>query len=162
MNVKKSLVPFVVLSMSIFSAAVAFAGDAEQSPEMRGKYLVEFGGCNDCHTAGYAPSGGAIPEEQWLLGDSVGYQGPWGTTYPLNLRTYFGSISEDEWVERAKTVQTRPPMPWWALNALTEEDARAVYRYITSLGVVANEVPAYLPPGQTPEMPYVEWHVPSE
>src|SRR5580765_696241 len=46
----------------------------------RGRYLTIVGGCNDCHTAGYAPSGGQVPETQWLLGDgTVGFRGPWGT-----------------------------------------------------------------------------------
>jgi len=162
MNVKNCVVTCVVLSVSLFSSVFVFADDSEKSSEMRGKYLVEFGGCNDCHTTGYAPSGGATPEDQWLLGDSLGYNGPWGTTYPTNLREYFGNLTEEEWVVRAKTLQTRPPMPWWSINVLTEEDARAVYRFVRSLGVKANEVPAYLPPDQVPALPYLEWHVPAE
>lgn len=31
-----------------------------------GRYLVKTTGCNDCHTPGYAPSAGAVPEAQWL------------------------------------------------------------------------------------------------
>jgi mono/diheme cytochrome c family protein len=162
MKLKRCLEPLLLLGAAIISSASVFADEAGHSAEMRGKYLVTIGGCNDCHTAGYAPSGGAVPEELWLLGDSLGYSGPWGTTYPPNLREYFGKLTEDEWVARAKTVQTRPPMAWWVLNALTEEDARAVYRYISSLGAVANEVPGYLPPGQVPPLPYLEWHVPGE
>jgi mono/diheme cytochrome c family protein len=158
-NTSKYLGSACVLSVGLFLSASAFAGD---DTAQRGRYLVEIGGCNDCHTAGYAPSGGTVPEEQWLLGDSVGFMGPWGTTYPANLREYFNKLTENEWVERAKTVQTRPPMPWWALNSLTEEDARALYRYVTSLESVANAVPIYLPPGQRPEGKYVEWHVPAD
>ena len=51
-----------------------------------GSYLVTVGGCNDCHTAGYAESAGEVPESDWLQGDSLGWQGPWGTTYATNLR----------------------------------------------------------------------------
>ena len=28
----------------------------------RGRYVVEIGGCNDCHTAGYAEAGGKAAE----------------------------------------------------------------------------------------------------
>lgn len=38
----------------------------------RGRYLVEIAGCNDCHTLGYAQSGGQVPESTWLTGDSLG------------------------------------------------------------------------------------------
>jgi mono/diheme cytochrome c family protein len=55
----------------------------------RGRYLVQIGGCNDCHTAHYPEKGGKVPEAQWLTGDALGWQGPWGTTYPTNLRLYF-------------------------------------------------------------------------
>lgn len=52
----------------------------------RGRYLVKVGGCNDCHTAGYGMSAGKVPEKDWLQGDQLGWHGPWGTTYPTNLR----------------------------------------------------------------------------
>src|SRR5688572_14743607 len=48
----------------------------------RGRYLVQVSGCNDCHTRGYAEKAGKIDEKDWLLGDVLGWQGPWGTTYP--------------------------------------------------------------------------------
>lgn len=46
----------------------------------RGRYLVKTSGCNDCHTAGYAESGGNVPEKEWLSGNQLGWCGPWGTT----------------------------------------------------------------------------------
>ena len=43
----------------------------------RGRYLLVVGSCNDCHTAGFAPSDGKVPEKEWLLGDGVlGFRGP--------------------------------------------------------------------------------------
>ena len=48
----------------------------------RGRYIVEIGGCNDCHTAGYAEAGGKAAETDRLKGDRLGFRGPWGTTYP--------------------------------------------------------------------------------
>lgn len=29
----------------------------------RGRYLVKIGGCNDCHTSGYAQTAGKVPEK---------------------------------------------------------------------------------------------------
>src|SRR5687768_14298178 len=60
----------------------------------RGRYLVKTAGCNDCHTPGYAQSAGQVPEAQWMTGDALGYQGPWGTTYPINVRLFMQSLTE--------------------------------------------------------------------
>ena len=162
MNLKHTLLPAAAAVLLAATPAAVVCGEHGDSPESQGKYIVEIGGCNDCHTAGYAMSGAQMPEDQWLLGDSLGYRGPWGTTYPANLRTYFSRMSEDEWVEVAKTIKTRPPMPWWALNALKESDSRALYRYINSLGAADNEVPAYVPPTEEPAMPYLQFPAPPE
>lgn len=69
-------------------------------------------------------------------------------------------MSENEWVTKAKTLETRPPMPWWALNTMTEKDLRAIYKYIKSLGVVNSSVPSYVPPEIEPKTPYIQWPVP--
>ena len=140
--------------------SLASAGELEQSDQVRGRYLIVLGGCNDCHTAGYAASGGATPEAQWLLGDTLGYLGPWCTTYPSNLRRYFADLSEDQLVSEARTIKTRPPMPWWTLNAMTEDDLRAVYRYARSLPLIESTVPNYVPPGETPPTPVIQWPAP--
>lgn len=145
--------PAVVTSIVLCSSA-AMASDSDV---MRGKYLIEIGGCNDCHTTGYAPSGGTVPEEQWLLGDALGFRGGWGTTYPVNLRTYMNNLSKQEWIDKAKTLKTRPPMPWWVLNRMTEEDLSAVYAYIAQLPVIENRVPDYVAPGEQPNGPYIQW-----
>lgn len=120
----------------------------------RGKYLVSITGCNDCHTPGYPQSGGKLPVEQWLVGDKVGFKGPWGTTYPSNLRLFFQRLSEAEWIKWAKTMQTRPPMPWFALRDMHERDLKAMYRFVRSLGAAGEASPAYVPPGQEPATPY--------
>jgi mono/diheme cytochrome c family protein len=126
----------------------------------RGRYVVKIGGCNDCHTSGYTQSGGRVPEKLWLAGDRLGWRGPWGTTYPSNLRMYVRTVSEDEWVKIAKTAQYRPPMPWFALHAMTEQDLRAVYRFIRYLGPAGEAVPDFVPFGQEPKGPYVQFPQP--
>ena len=72
-------------------AAKAPGAKADASSLARGKYLVTIGGCNDCHTAGYAMTNGKVPEKDWLAGDRLGWRGPWGTTYAVNLRQYMQS-----------------------------------------------------------------------
>lgn len=148
-----------LLLMAIIFTPVVFSEDMG-GEYAKGKYLVQIGGCNDCHTAGYAPSGGTTPESQWLMGDQMGFRGPWGTTYPVNLREYIGNLSEAEWIAKAKVLKTRPPMPWWALNEMKEEDLSAVYQYIKSLGSAENAVPSFVPPEEEPKMPYIQWPQP--
>ena len=116
---------------------------------------MKLGGCNDCHTAGYAPSGGKIPEQQWLTGDTVGFRGPWGTTYAVNLRLYMQQMSADQWVRQARTVETRPPMPWFVFRDMTEQDLRAMHAFIRSLGPAGGAAPAYAPPDQEPKGPAI-------
>ena len=84
----------------------------------RGRYLVKVGGCNDCHTAGYGMSAGKVPEKDWLQGDQLGWRGPWGTTYPTNLRLSMNALGEDDWIRMAQTMQARPPMPWFTLHQI--------------------------------------------
>ncbi len=156
-NKHYSLFSLLVL---FFGASTGMTQTADTETVDRGKYLVLIAGCNDCHTSGYAPSGGITPEAQWLLGDTLGNRGPWGTTYPANLREYVSEITEDEWVAKAEILRTRPPMPWWALNAMTQDDLRAVYRYIKSLDPINKEMPSYVPPMEIPKTPYIQWPAP--
>jgi mono/diheme cytochrome c family protein len=136
-------------------AAPALAQEKADPLVKRGRYVVQIGGCNDCHTAGYAPSGGKVPEAQWLTGDALGWHGPWGTTYPTNLRIYMQDLTEDQWVKKARTLSARPPMPWFNVREMSTADLRAMYRYIRHLGPAGRPAPAYLPPDKTPPQPYV-------
>ena len=149
------------LTISAVGAADSARRDsAGQKLLDRGRYLMKISGCNDCHTAGYAASGGQVPEEKWLTGDALGWRGPWGTTYPANLRLVVAAMSEEEWVRRARSAQYRPPMPWFALRDMTDSDLRAAYRYIRSLGPAGEPAPAYVPPGEQVAGPVVVFPAP--
>jgi mono/diheme cytochrome c family protein len=126
----------------------------------RGRYLLTVGNCNDCHTANFPERSGNVPESDWLLGSSLGLRGPWGTTYASNLRLSASRTTEAQWVKFLKTLKTRPPMPWFNVNQWTEDDAKALYRYIRQLGPVGQPAKAALPPGQEPSPPYVQWPMP--
>ena len=152
--------------MKTFIAALALlaatsAAAQQTDPQVnRGRYLIKIGGCNDCHTAGYAPSGGKVPEKEWLLGDALGWNGPWGTTYATNLRLYMQDLTEDQWVKKARSLTARPPMPWFNVRAMSSGDLRAMYRYVRYLGPAGQPAPAYLPPGQEPKGPAVRFPAP--
>ena len=118
-------------------ALPAISADGKAAKIERGRYLVRLGGCNDCHSPGYAESGGQLPEAKWLVGSSLGYRGPWGTTYPANLRSYFNRVDEDRWVAAARVMQSRPPMPSYTLHQIAEADLRAMHAFIVSLGPAA-------------------------
>jgi len=126
----------------------------------KGEYLVKIGGCNDCHTPGYGQSGGKVPKQHWLTGSDQGFMGPWGTTYPSNLRLNLSKMSEPEWLVYSGTFHTRPPMPDFTVRAMSEEDRRALYRFVTSLGSAGKAAPAYLPPDQQPPAPYFQLVLP--
>ncbi|HWI13769.1 MAG TPA: cytochrome C [Burkholderiales bacterium] len=121
----------------------------------RGRYLVEITGCNDCHTQGFMANGGKVPESERLAGSSLGWRGPWGTTYAANLRLYFQDITEEQWLKIAKEIQRRPPMPYYSLNAMSQADARAVYRYIRHLGPAGKPAPSFVGNDREPPKPYV-------
>lgn len=127
---------------------------AAATPIEAGRYLALVGGCNDCHTAGYAQNGGTTPEADRLTGNPVGYQGPWGTTYASNLRLTAQSMTEDGWVARLRDPKLAPPMPVANTAKMNEADLRALYQYIHSLGAKGEPTPANLPPGVTPATPY--------
>ena len=149
-----------VLVWALLAASLPAAAQQPKKADpsiARGRYLVAIAGCNDCHTPNFAPSGGKTPESEWLTGDALGWRGPWGTTYAPNLRLSMPKLSEDQWVKTAKTLSTRPPMPWFNLHRMTEADLRAIYRYVRHLGPAGKPAPDYVPPNQTPPQPYVQF-----
>ena len=122
----------------------------------RGRYLVQIAGCNDCHTAGYAESGGKVEESKWLTGDRLGWNGPWGTTYAANLRLDVNDMSADQFVILARSP-LRPPMPWFNLRDMKDSDVKAIYAYLKHLGPAGEAAPAYVPPDKSPVGPVVKF-----
>ncbi len=165
----------IARSVFLLAASVAFpACQAPQAPAKaiasmptdsdllaRGDYLVRIAGCNDCHTPGYMDKQGKVDRAQWLVGNTLGFSGPWGTTYPANLRLVAAGKDEAAWLTYTADLHTRPLMPDFAVRAMTEEDRRALYRLIKSLGPAGSPAPAYLPPGQKPTPPYIALVLPA-
>lgn len=147
----------LVLCTLLAAALPALAQKADEASLKRGRYIAQIAGCNDCHTAGYAASGGKTPQKDWLMGDAVGWRGPWGTTYPTNLRLYLQDLTEEQWVKKAKNLKARPPMPWFALRDMQTSDLRAFYRFVRHLGPAGKPAPEYVPPDKTPSGPYIQF-----
>jgi mono/diheme cytochrome c family protein len=151
----------IATSAAIAQTATAASRSSTSSKWIeRGRYLAKIAGCNDCHTPGYMVMSGKVPETQWLTGDSFGWRGPWGTTYAVNLRLYMQTLTEEEWLKKATTLESRPPMPWYVFREMTKDDLRALYRYIRYLGPAGTAAPAYLPPDQEPKPPYATFPAP--
>jgi mono/diheme cytochrome c family protein len=150
----------LLYTLLLASVAVSAPASADKVAEWkgveRGRYLVVAGGCNDCHTPGYPQSAGKIPAAQWLTGSPVGFQGPWGTSYPVNLRLYVQNLTEAQWVARVREPM-RPPMPWFNLRDMSDTDLIAMYRFVRSLGPAGEPAPAAVGPGVVVNTPYIEF-----
>lgn len=116
--------------------------------------------------AGY-PSGNPLPAippgvigpNKWgglNTNDLTGWVGPWGVSFAANLTpdpTGLGGWTEELFIKTMRTGKhlgvgrdVLPPMPWFVLAGLTDEDLKAVFAYLQTLKPVHNEVPAPLPP----------------
>ena len=156
MNFKSIIVGGTALLSMVTGLGFSVASDVDKKLIERGRYLIVISGCNDCHTPGYAESGGKTPEAEWLTGNAVGFQGPWGTTYPANLRITLNDISEKQWLQKAHKP-LRPPMPWFNLSQMSDKDLRAIYHFVRSLKPAGKAAPAYVPPGQAANTPFIEF-----
>jgi mono/diheme cytochrome c family protein len=143
----KSLIVVAAIALPVLATASEPTVD-------RGRFLITFGGCNDCHTAGYMEKEGAVPESEWLMGAPTGFQGPWGTTYGANLRLRVSALTEEQWLAVAR-ARRLPPMPWFTLAKFGDDDLRAIYRYISSLGPAGQPAPAFVAPGDTVTTPFI-------
>ncbi len=152
----RSALPLIGLSAALAFGATALAGSQHDTGSEHGRYLVVIGGCNDCHTPGYPEQGGKVPTAEWLTGSPVGFQGPWGTTYPSNLRLLAQEMTEGQWIARARQPM-RPPMPWPSLAAMSDSDLRSVYRFIRGLGADGEPAPSYAAPGVQVNTPYFDF-----
>lgn len=147
----------IMASLVMASVALLFSkpsAAAEEPGAKRGQYLVQIGGCNDCHTVGYAEQAGNVPTDEWLTGSAVGFKGPWGTSYAANLRLTLNALTEDQWVTFAR-VPRLPPMPWFNLRDMSDNDLRAMYRFIRELGPKGQRAPTAAGPNVTVGTPVI-------
>jgi len=143
-------------AVKVANASGLAATPADAASVERGRYVVSISGCNDCHTAGYTETGGKIAPADWLTGLPVGFRGPWGVSYPANLRLTVQSVSETEWLRFAR-AERLPPMPWFNLRDMSDDDLRSVYRFIRTLGPKGVRMPAALAPNSEVATPFIQF-----
>ena len=148
---------FIAALIGLGFSLGAFAQSAPSAAVARGEYIVRITGCNDCHTPSYPEKGGKVPTSQWLTGNTVGFKGPWGVSYPINLRLLMQNLTEDQWVNFARNSQARPPMPWFTLQMISDSDLRDTYQFVKSLGPAGVQAPNAVPPGGTIKTQYIDF-----
>ncbi|MGE5175367.1 MAG: c-type cytochrome [Hyphomicrobiales bacterium] len=140
-----------------------------EDPLVRGAYLVQVVGCENCHTPGGLY--GTPDAARRLSGSDVGWKGVWGVRYAPNLTpdamTGLGRWSEDDIVraiklaERPDSTHIATPMPWFHFVFFTDEDAHAIAKYLKSIPPIAHKVPPSALPGQRASGPVIEVPPPS-
>ena len=103
---------------------------------------------------------GVLGPDQWgavTTNDLTAWAGPWGVSFAFNLTpdqdTGLGSWTEEMFVKAMRTGkhmgtgrEILPPMPWYDLNALTDDDLKAVFAYLRTIPPIKNAVPDPIPP----------------
>ena len=173
--------------LGAFSVLLLIGANKSEKPAVpdlvaRGKYLVTFGGCNDCHTPLKMTPQGPMPDMARMLSGHpaetqlpppdlkpgpwfaatagmTAWAGPWGISFAANLtpdtNSGLGIWTEEMFLKTMRTGKHMgagrdilPPMPWQGLNALNDEDLKAIYAYLRTVPPVSNHVPAPIPPGE--------------
>jgi len=173
---------FALLALASASRAATDASPSASDPVERGRYLVTFGGCNDCHTplkmteqgpapdmtrmlSGHPqdlamPPAPSLPPGPWVgavAGSMTAWSGPWGVSFTANLtpdpETGLGKWTEQEFMDTIRSGrhlgrgrEILPPMPWFNVAKLSDEDLEAVFAYLKSIPPVKNRVPQPIPP----------------
>ncbi|MET1028791.1 MAG: cytochrome c [Dongiaceae bacterium] len=147
---RRRAVPLLALLALAEAGPGVTAASADQAQIAHGKYLVQLGGCNDCHTPGYFHG---KPDTSRILGGSdVGFNVPGlgsfvGPNLTPDKETGLGSWTDEQVVTALQTGLLpdgrilAPVMPWRALANLTKSDARAIVAYLKSLPPVHHQVP---------------------
>lgn len=102
-------------------------------------------------------------DQSWvkMSHDVTAFAGPWGMTFGANLTpdeaTGIGNWTEEVFVKTIRTGKhlgqeggrpVMPPIPWYMIAKMTDEDLSSVYQYLMSLPAISNRVPAAIPPNE--------------
>ena len=150
-----------VAAAALLLATVGVAARGADREVERGKYLVEFGGCNDCHTPGYFL--GHPDEKRYLGGSDVGFALPGAGVFVAPNLTPDKATGLGNWTaaqivtaitkgERPDGRILAPIMPWRSLAHLTHADAVAIAAYLKSIPAVAHKVPGPFGPDDKPDV----------
>jgi mono/diheme cytochrome c family protein len=88
--------------------------------------------------------------------DLTAWAGPWGVSFAANLTpdvTGLGPWTAQDFIHTMRTGKhlgvgraLLPPMPWLDSAALTDQDLRALFKYLQSVKPISNQVPQPIPP----------------
>ena len=186
---KLSAVPTLSVCLFLLAGSAAaqskiLSGSAKAGDPKHGEYMVNFGGCNDCHTPKVmGPKGPVLNPTKLLSGqqadsklpdlpsglfapgkwggitnsDMTAWVGSWGTSFAANLTpdkaTGTGAWTEDVFIRAMRTGKhlgtgrdILPPMPWFSLAPLTDQDLKDIFAYLQSIKPIVNKVPDPIPP----------------
>jgi hypothetical protein len=101
-----------------------------------------------------------LPPGPWAwvgAATNTAFAGPWGVSFTMNLtpdkETGLGLWTEEMFIQTMKTGRhegkgrpVKPPMPWFVVGALTDEDIKSLFAYLQSLPPVKNRVPQTIDP----------------
>ncbi|OGP76173.1 MAG: hypothetical protein A2V86_14575 [Deltaproteobacteria bacterium RBG_16_49_23] len=103
-----------------------------------------------------------LPQEPWQVVVSAtltAWHGPWGTSFTANLTpdtmTGLGSWTAEMFIQAMRigkhmgqpgSWDIKPPMPWYNLAKMTDEDLKAIFAYLQSIPAIRNKVPDHIPP----------------
>jgi mono/diheme cytochrome c family protein len=112
------------------------------------------------HPDSFPITAGTTPvSEKWLMtaaASGTAFSGPWGVSFAANLtpdqNTGLGIWTEEMFIKAVRTGrhmgvsrEILPPMPWFNVGAMTDEDLKAVYAFLRSIRPIHNRVPDPLP-----------------
>lgn len=122
------------------------------TPEYGGYLAQHVGLCAECHT----PRGGLLakPDKSRLFA-GMAHPPKDFPANPSNLTpdtaTGIGGWSEADFLQTLRTgvnprgVSLHPFMPWREIRRMSDDDLRAIYRYLRTLPPIRNEVPRLTP-----------------
>ena len=133
------------VSIATLLLLIAMPASAEDAAIARGEYLINAGGCVDCHTE---DSDDAIP----LTGGRA-VESPFGTFYSPNITpdvdTGIGAWSDDDFVnafwegEDPNGDHYYPAFPYTSYTGVSRDDLLAMKAYLFSLEPVENTAPEH-------------------
>ena len=106
------------------------------------------------------PAPPKLPPGPWIgvtAATNTAWAGPWGVSFTANLTpdrdNGLGQWTEDMFIQTMRTGRHEgkgrpllPPMPYWMIGALGDDDIKALFAYLQSLPPSTNKVPQPIDP----------------
>lgn len=100
-----------------------------------------------------------IQPGKWYLSNAhlTSWVGPWGVSFARNLTpdeaTGTGNWTEEIFIKSMREGKQMgfgrallPPMPWFNVAKLTDDDLKSIFAYLQSIKPIRNQVPDPIPP----------------